>query len=151
MVEAVRGVRRVGQRRLVTRAAEGVVHQLYRDDTGRLAVGAQTPPDGITECQHRGVGVLGAGQVPGHRYAVAVAVVAGALLGHGVGLAAIGVVPQRITAAAEQLDRRIPLKPGQIPYGVDAAAVQALGRAGADAEQVAHRQRPHLSLDLVFI
>lgn len=44
MVEAVRGVRRVGQRRLVARAAEGVVHQLYRDDTGRLAVGAQTPP-----------------------------------------------------------------------------------------------------------
>ena len=49
MVEAVRGVRRVGQRRLVARAAEGVVHQLYRDDTGRLAVGAQTPPDGIAE------------------------------------------------------------------------------------------------------
>ena len=132
-------------------AAERIVHQLYRHDPGGLAVRPQPPPDRIAERQHRGVRLLGAGQIAGHCHAVAVAVVAAALLCHGVGLAAVGVVPQRIAARPEQRNHRGPVLCGQIPYCINAAAVQLFGRAGADAEQFPHRQRPHLFFHLVQI
>ncbi len=70
----------------------------------------------------------GQGQIPGHRYAVAVAIVAAALLG----------------APLEQRNHRGPILCGQIPYCINAAAVQLFGRAGADPEQLPHRQQPRL-------
>ena len=128
-----------------------ICHQLHRHHAGGLAVGPQAAAHRITERQHRGVGVLGPGQVPGHRYAVAVAVVTAALLRHRVRLAAVGVVPQRIAPGAEQPHRRLAVELGEIADGVDPATVQPLGRTGADTEQIAHRQRPHLLFDLVSI
>lgn len=58
----VNHIGRVGgavQRYLVAAAAEGVIHQLHRDDPCGLAVHPQPPGNGFTQRQHGGIGLHG--------------------------------------------------------------------------------------------
>ena len=144
MVQPVGGVGRIGQRGLVAGAAERVVHQLHRHHAGGLAVPPQPPPYRVTQRQHRGVGLFGLLQIFRHRHAVAVAVVPGALLGQRVGLTAVGVVPQRVAPGAKQPHRRVAVHGRQLTDGIHAPGVQPPRCAGSHAEQIPHRQRPHL-------
>ena len=141
----VNHIGRVGgavQRYLVAAAAEGVIHQLYRDDPCGLAVHPQPPGNGFTQRQHGGIGLHGALQVLRSGYAVAVTVVLHLAAGHRLAFNAVGVIPEHLPPHAEHPAQDVRVRVGKIPDGINANLVHPLDGLWPHAEQIAHRQRP---------
>ena len=141
----VNHIGRVGgavQRYLVAAAAEGVIHQLHRDDPCGLAVHPQPPGNGFTQRQHSGIGLHGALQVLRSGYAVAVTVVLHLAAGHRLAFNAVGVIPEHLPPHAEHTAQDVRVRVGKIPDGINANLVHPLDGLWPHAEQIAHRQRP---------
>ena len=141
----VNHIGRVGgavQRYLVAAAAEGVIHQLHRDDPCGLAVHPQPPGNGFTQRQHGGIGLHGALQVLRSGYAVAVTVVLHLAAGHRLAFNAVGVIPEHLPPHAEHPAQDVRVRVGKIPDGINANLVHPLDGLWPHAKQIAHRQRP---------
>ena len=142
MVDHIGGVGGTVQRYLVAAAAEGVIHQLHRDDPCGLAVHPQPPGNGFTQRQHGGIGLHGALQVLRSGYAVAVTVVLHLAAGHRLAFNAVGVIPEHLPPHAEHPAQDVRVRVGKIPDGINANLVHPLDGLWPHAEQIAHRQRP---------